>query len=441
MALNYHEVMTTDLGLLTTAAGKWDSMAAELNKVETRYGDSVQKITMGPAWSGVSAGTAHTRFQATRYEYAAAQTQAKAIASLLRDAHTQFADLKKKLESARDDAIAAGMSVSEQGRVAFDWSKLTPAERSAYHHDPDGQKTVSEAVTKWQKHIDDRVKAVTELDQGVKLALTKATVDSNKDGFGKGADETFNGFNAGAEGDLAKAMKPDESKVDTKPDKTGVTVTGPKYGKEGSVKAYADLFHETAQGSMTEGRLTLSGIADIYGGGRATANYGFTDQGLVAKAEASAGVRGLAEGRAEYGYVGGYGRAEGFAGAEAGVSAKVTKEEVSVGAKAFAGAKGTIAGGAEAFGLGVGVNAEGWAGPGAEAWWGYKKDKETGVWKIGGDAGISPILGGKVGLEITVDPHKVSKAAGDAAHALGDAAHAVGDGASSAYNTVKGWID
>ncbi|MFI5831451.1 hypothetical protein ACIA6C_30070 [Streptomyces sp. NPDC051578] len=182
--------------------------------------------------------------------------------------------------------------------------------------------------------------------------------------------------------------------------------------------------------TLTEGDLKLSGIADSYGGGRATANYGFTDQGASAKVEASAGVRGLAEGRADYGYVGQYVRAEGFAGAEAGVTAKATKEEVTIGAKGFAGAKGTLAGGAEAFGIGVGVNAEGWAGPGAEAWWGYKKDEKTGVWKIDGDAGLSPLLGGKVGLEITIDPHKVSNAVDDAADALGDAAHAVG-----------GWFD
>lgn len=109
----YHEVMTIDLGLLTTAAGAWDEMAAELHKVETRYGDTVQKIGTEQTWIGVSAQAAHTGFAATRYEYAAAQTQAKAVASLLRQSHEKFAELRKKLESARADAIAAGMTVSE----------------------------------------------------------------------------------------------------------------------------------------------------------------------------------------------------------------------------------------------------------------------------------------------------------------------------------------
>ncbi|WP_301371562.1 hypothetical protein [Streptomyces xanthophaeus] len=433
--------MTTDLGLLTTAAAKWDAMAGELKKVETRYGDTVQKITMGDNWVGVSATAARTKFTATRYEYSAAQNQAKAVASLLRGAHEQLVDLKKKLESARDDAIAAGMTVSEQGRVAFDYSKLTPSERSAYHHDPDGQEAVRTAVGKWQKHIDDRVKAASEADQHIKDALVAAVYDTNRDalGQGNGLDETLTGFNNYAEGDLAKAKKLDETQVRTKTDgfDAGVSTTGPgQYGKEASAKAYVDLFHETAKGEGSLGQLKLSGIADIYEGARATANVGITDKGLVGKAEASAGIRALAEGRAGGEYQSAYGRAEGFVGGEAGVNAKATKEEFTVGAKAFAGAKGSLTGGVESGGIGVGLTAEGWAGPGAEAWWGYKKDETTGVYKLGGKAGASPLLGGSIGLEITVDPEKVAKTAGDMADAVGDTAHAVGDAAGD----FKDWL-
>ncbi|MFD5931718.1 hypothetical protein [Streptomyces sp. NPDC060333] len=170
--LTYYEVMTTDLGALTTAADKWQSMAGELKKVETRYGDSVQKVALGQNWSGVSVGVAHTNFAATRYEYSAAQIQAKAIAGLLRDAHGQFTDLKNRLETGRDKAIAAGMTVSEQGIVAFDYAKLTPSERSTYQHDPDGKAAIQKGVTQWQQHVDDCVKAVSEAAQGVKIALT-----------------------------------------------------------------------------------------------------------------------------------------------------------------------------------------------------------------------------------------------------------------------------
>ncbi|MET9804479.1 hypothetical protein [Streptomyces sp. NPDC006368] len=449
--------MTTDFGLLSTAADKWREMAGEFHKVEERYRDSVQKITMDRTWLGESASAAQTNFAATRYEYQTAQAQAKAIASLLRAAHEQFTDLKKRVESARDDAIAAGMTVSEQGRVAFDFSKLTPAERSAYHHDPGGQTIIRESVATWQQHIDDRVKAVSEADQAVKTALSAAVVDSNKDAFGKGDDATFNGFNAHAEGDLAKAgaSKADEAKTKTdgwtsegtasaKGPSAEFKVTGPKYGKEGSVKAAADLFHVNAEGSMTNGDWKLSGVADAYGGARATANFGFTDTGLNAKAEASVGLRGLAEGRAEYGpYAAVYGRTEGFAGAEASAGLKAGKNGVVVNAKAFAGGKASVAGGGEIAGIGFGATAEGWAGPGAEAKWGFEKH-DDGVYKLGGKVGRSPALGGSVGLEFTVDPDKVSKSVGDAADAVGntvgDGVDTIGDAAGSVKDTVGGWL-
>ncbi|MBM7055519.1 hypothetical protein [Streptomyces durocortorensis] len=448
MSTSYYEIMTTNLGLLTTAATEWEAMAGELGKIETRYGGSVQKIS----WAGVTADIGRTNFAATRYEYAAAQVQAQAVASLLRDAHERFTDLKRRLESARDDAIDAGMMVSEQGRVAFDWDKLTPSERSAYVHDPDGQRVIRDSVASWQQHIDDRVKTVSEVDRSVRAALVAAVADSNKDAFGKGDDATLDGFNAHAEGDLAKATsaakardagttKTDGWVSEGKADLTGpgaeFTMTGPKYGKEGSVKAAADLFHGTAEGSLTNGQWKLSGVGDIYGGARATANYGFTQEGLVAKAEASAGIRALAEGRAEYGpYAGAYGRVEGFAGGEGAASLKVTKEEVTLGAKAFAGARGGIAGGVEVAGIGIGGTAEAWKGAGAEAWVGWKKDENTGAYTFGWDAGLAPGAGGSLGMEITVDPDKVAKSAGAAADAVGDGLDAAGDAAGDAKDAV-----
>ncbi|MFI5667088.1 hypothetical protein [Streptomyces sp. NPDC051704] len=436
--------MTTDLGLLTTAAAKWEEMAGELKKVETRYGDSVQKITLGgETWNGVSQQTAHTSFAATRYEYTAAQAQAKAIGSLLRDAHEKFTDLKNKLESARDDAIAAGMTVSEQGHVAFDWSKLTPSERSAYHHDPDGQKTVADAVTKWQKHIDDRVKAVAELDANVKTALSAAVIDSNRDALGRGDDETLTGFNRYAEGDLDKAPKKlDDGPADKPKEDDGLTITGPdagfkltgtKYGKEGSMKAYADLFHMTYKGEYNNGRFNLGGVDDIYVGARSTANWGFNDKGLTSKAEVSAGVRAMLEGHANYGVVGGYGRFEGFAGGEASASLGAGKDGVNAGVKAFAGEKASVATGAEVAGLGAGATAEGWYGAGAEAKVTFGKG-DDGKYHFGGKVGLALGLGGAVGGEFTVDPGKVKDAAGDAADWVGDTAGSVKD-------EVTSWFD
>lgn len=194
--LTYHEVMTTDFGQLTAAAAKWESMAGEFKKVEERYRDTVQKITMGgQTWTGVSAGAAHTNFAGTRYEYSAAQVQAKAIAGLLRDAHEQFTDLKKKVESARDDAVKAGMRVSEQGRCTFDFSKADAGTANAARHDPD----LKNVENSWSQHIDSAVKAIDDADQGVKIALEAACAD----GYGQKNDVTLGtGFNGEAQGDV-----------------------------------------------------------------------------------------------------------------------------------------------------------------------------------------------------------------------------------------------
>ncbi|WP_150207052.1 hypothetical protein [Streptomyces venezuelae] len=188
--------MTTDFGQLTAAAAKWESMAGEFKKVEERYRDTVQKITMGgQTWTGVSAGAAHTNFAGTRYEYSAAQVQAKAIAGLLRDAHEQFTDLKKKVESARDDAVKAGMRVSEQGRCTFDFSKADAGTANAARHDPD----LKNVENSWSQHIDSAVKAIDDADQGVKIALEAACAD----GYGQKNDVTLGtGFNGEAQGDV-----------------------------------------------------------------------------------------------------------------------------------------------------------------------------------------------------------------------------------------------
>ncbi|MER7514358.1 DUF6571 family protein [Streptomyces lavendulae] len=194
--------MTTDLGLLTTAADKWESMAGEIKKVEERYRDSVQKITMGPDWTGVSAGVAHANFAGTRYEYAAAQIQAKAVASLLRDAHGQFTDLRKRLDSVRADAVKEGLVVDSQGNVRQDESKLTGQDRMYLRDHPEAVAALNKTIEAWAQRIRDLVQAFADADQGVRVALEAVGVDSNKDAFGKGNDDQLNGFNAGAQGDI-----------------------------------------------------------------------------------------------------------------------------------------------------------------------------------------------------------------------------------------------
>ncbi|MCX3058709.1 DUF6571 family protein [Streptomyces beihaiensis] len=197
--------MTTDLSTLTTAAERWDGMAKEFHKQETAYRRDVHGISMGPTWSGLSADAANRTFDITLKEFQNAQVEVKAIASLFRDAHAQFVDLQKKLKTARDEAIKAGMKVSDQGYVSYDYSKLTQGEHQALAHDPDYQESVRNTVESWQHRIDRCVKDVTDADEGVEVAFKGVVKDSDPN------DGTTNGFNGKAKGDIEK-YEADEAK-------------------------------------------------------------------------------------------------------------------------------------------------------------------------------------------------------------------------------------
>jgi hypothetical protein len=180
----YHEIMTTDLAALTTAAERWDGMAGEFEKQETVYRRDVHGISLGTTWTGLSADAANARFDVTLKEFQYAQTEAKGIASLLRDAHARFVELRGLVEAARWDAIGAGMKVSEQGVVS-------PAtDQPDTPGDP-------QAVRSWQDRITKTVRDVTDADTGVRIALAGVVIDSELLAGGRG-------FNGRAMGDIER---------------------------------------------------------------------------------------------------------------------------------------------------------------------------------------------------------------------------------------------
>ncbi|MGA5064611.1 hypothetical protein ACPB9E_12650 [Streptomyces exfoliatus] len=185
----YHEVLSTDLSELTTAAGKWEEMATKFKTWEARYERAVHGVSLGESWIGLSARAANDRFTITLKELRGAQKEANAVAGILRDAHTQLTDLRSRVKAIRDDAVKAGMRVSDQGTVAFDTERLTQGERTAYAHDPDFQQTARTQANGWAEKLVQAVKAVTDADDGIRLALDAAVLDSDS------MDGTFNGFN------------------------------------------------------------------------------------------------------------------------------------------------------------------------------------------------------------------------------------------------------
>ncbi|WP_405528403.1 hypothetical protein OG592_10750 [Streptomyces avidinii] len=66
---------------------------------------------------------------------------------------------------------------------------LTQAERTVFAHDPDFQQTARTQANEWAEKLVQAVKAVTDADDGIRVALDAVVLDSDP------MDGTFNGFN------------------------------------------------------------------------------------------------------------------------------------------------------------------------------------------------------------------------------------------------------
>ncbi|WP_143060467.1 hypothetical protein [Streptomyces misionensis] len=433
--------MTTDLSALTAAADSWDGMAKKFHTQELAYHRHVCGITLNQNWIAVSADAARERFNVTFRQFQAAQTEAKAVASLLREAHTDFTGLRKKLESAQADAVKAGMVVSEEGVVSYDTAKLSENERAALHHDPDYQQSVGKSVASWQAEINRLVKEMGHIDAEVENALKRVMVDTDV------RDGTLTGFNGQAHGDIKtyedEAKREARTKADgwvskgksdaSGPDK-GWDASGPdlKNGKLGEVEAHGDLGSAEGEGSLTRGPWKLDGKADVYAGAKGSASAEASKDGITGDASVFAGGEGSAEGSVEVGPASVSGKTEATVGGEASASVGAGKDGAHVGAEAFAGAKGGGEIGADVGGISAGFSAEGWAGPGAEAEWGYKRS-DQGVWSFEGSVGLSPALGGEMGFDFNIDPNKVAHTADDLAGAVGNGARSLGHAISNVF--------
>ncbi|MFH9964914.1 hypothetical protein ACH4PR_26555 [Streptomyces mirabilis] len=199
--LTYQDVVTINLGVLITAAKDWDDMAGGFDDLGRLYGLKVESIANDGSWAGISAGAARTRFTNTRKQFTDAETEARAIASLLRDAYERFSQLIGHVKILVEQAEKDEMTVNSRGEAVYDFSKLTPM-----RHDPDYPKYVTQvkdAEAAWTKKIKDAVQAVDDEDQVVGRALREAA------GVGDFLTQIFQtlgqgeSFNGAAVGDIA----------------------------------------------------------------------------------------------------------------------------------------------------------------------------------------------------------------------------------------------
>lgn len=111
----------------------------------------------------------------TKQQTIDAQTEARAVSTIIADAHADFEAAQKKLKAAAADAAADGMKVTGTGQAVFDTSQYTPAERNAMHHDPGYMEERNAAIGKWTQQINAALAEATAADERASLALKRAS--------------------------------------------------------------------------------------------------------------------------------------------------------------------------------------------------------------------------------------------------------------------------
>ncbi|MFD7413223.1 DUF6571 family protein [Kitasatospora purpeofusca] len=173
--LGFEDVMKADPSAMAKAVADWTEMARKYQGVQQRLETEVLPVTGGQnLWFGSTASAANLHISMTRQQSVDAQTEAKAVASIIKDAQGDFESAQKKLKQAVTDAQADGMKVTGTGNVLFDVGALSKEERDYYHHDPDYQQSRHEAAGQWSRKITIFLEEATAADQRAALQLRRA---------------------------------------------------------------------------------------------------------------------------------------------------------------------------------------------------------------------------------------------------------------------------
>lgn len=167
-----------------------------------------------------------------------------------------------------------------------------------------------------------------------------------------------------------------------------------------------DLFRTSGSGEHDADGSLASGEYDLHAGIGGKGNLFAGDKGLGAEGSVHAGIQASTSGSvsAHDGLVSVDGKANAMAGAEAEGRASVSRSGAELKGEAFAGAKADVTGGVQAGGVGLQATAEGWAGAGADG--SANVSWDDGKLTVGASLGAAAGLGGKLGVEMTLEPAK-----------------------------------
>ncbi|WP_372894374.1 hypothetical protein [Stieleria sp.] len=126
---------------------------------------------------------------------------------------------------------------------------------------------------------------------------------------------------------------------------------------------------------------------------------------------------------------------ESFTGTELGGNAGLSQDGVGLGANAFAGSRVSGRLGTEVGTVGVGTTGEAWSGLGAEA--DARVGMKNGKLKLKGELGAALGVGGKIGVDASIDFNPIARDVSRHSRNVGKAASAVGRDLSKTSKTVS----
>ncbi|MEV8322361.1 hypothetical protein [Kitasatospora sp. NPDC056731] len=179
--VDFHELDNARFDVLENAATAWTTVAQKLKAMDDDWNSTVIAKVDSACWSGPSADQARPALQRTNQQLTAAVTEANALASLFKDAASEFQAAKAKLDKAVADATAAGLTVGSDGTVSW------PSPDTATRHDPGGyheyQKECGAKAETARKAIDAAVQEATAADERIAYALRSDTSTDQQKSF------------------------------------------------------------------------------------------------------------------------------------------------------------------------------------------------------------------------------------------------------------------
>ncbi|WP_369184915.1 hypothetical protein [Streptomyces sp. Y1] len=163
--VTFSQLKQVDLGSLDSAAGDFEKLVRNWDLTRRMQNEVIGTVQQS-GWHGDAAGLANARFTWARDQIHAAFEEATALAKTLRDAHTAISAAKKDLATAVQNAVTAGLTVTDDGTVKWP-APTTPEDK----HDPDYTKSWQAKAETAAKAIFDVVDRATEADQDASRAL------------------------------------------------------------------------------------------------------------------------------------------------------------------------------------------------------------------------------------------------------------------------------